>query len=122
MARLMVATVMVFQMATSVVLADEEPATEVESEEIAQTPPLNPGVEALLDCISWAESRDTPNAYNPSSGAAGQYQFMLSTWLETPQGRAGYSRYNPVAAREAARWMVNRGLKYRWSVVRMGLC
>jgi hypothetical protein len=34
------------------------------------------------------ESKGDPNAVNPSSGAAGQYQFLPSTW----SGYGGYSR------------------------------
>ena len=41
------------------------------------------------------ESRDTPSAYNARSGAAGSLQFLYGTWMSTPQGKAGLSRYDP---------------------------
>lgn len=85
-------------------------------------PPLNSAVEKRLDCISWHESRHTPSARNPTSGAAGQYQFLLSTWRGTPQGRAGLSPYDPVASREAARWMISQGRIREWVPVQRGLC
>lgn len=124
MTRYLMGAVLFLQMSTSVVLADDEGEEPVAEQEptVQIAPPLNPGVEALLDCISWAESRDTPSAYNPKSGAAGQFQFTYPTWMETPQGRAGMSRYDPVAARSAARWMIGQGLKRRWTVVQIGLC
>lgn len=84
--------------------------------------PLNRAVENRLDCISWFESRHTPSATNPSSKAAGQYQFLWSTWNGTPQGRAGLSPYDPVAAREAARWMIAQGRVREWVPVQRGLC
>lgn len=93
--------------------------------ELAPVPPppsLDPAIERRLDCISWHESRHTPSARNPLSGAAGQYQFLLSTWRSTPQGRAGLSPYDPVAAREAARWMIAQGRIREWVPVQLGLC
>ena len=83
---------------------------------------VNAAVEARLDCISWYESRHTPSARNPRSGAAGQYQYLWSTWMTTPQGKAGYSPYDPVASREASRWMIAQGRVREWDVVRLGLC
>jgi hypothetical protein len=77
-------------------------------------------VDDLLDCLSWQESRDDPSAYNRRSGAAGQFQFMFSTWMTTPQGRAGLSRYDAWAARSAARWMIGQGRLREWST--WGLC
>lgn len=85
-------------------------------------PPQSAAVERLLDCISWYESKHTPGATNPTSKAAGQYQFLWSTWAGTPQGRAGLSPYDPLAARAAARWMINQGRKGEWVPVARGLC
>jgi len=85
-------------------------------------PALNAAVERRLDCISWHESRDEPLATNPRSKAAGLFQFLGSTWAGTPQGRAGLSPYDPVAARQAARWMVAQGRVREWDVVRLGMC
>lgn len=75
-----------------------------------------------LACIAYAESRNNPNATNPQSGAAGLFQFLPSTWRTTPQGRAGLSVYDPVAATSAAEWMVAQGRIREWSVVTMGIC
>jgi len=85
-------------------------------------PALNASVERLLDCIAHYESHATPSARNPVSGAAGEFQFLLSTWATTPQGRAGMSPYDPVAARAAARWMIGQGRSREWVPVARGLC
>jgi hypothetical protein len=59
-------------------------------------------IEDLLNEISYKESRHNPRAYNPKSGAAGQYQFLPATarqyGLRDP--------YDPVASRNAARRMI----------------
>src|SRR5215467_13286203 len=62
-------------------------------------PPLNAAVEARLDCIQHLESHDTASATNRRSGAMGLFQFLPGTWRSTPQGQAGMSAYDPVAAR-----------------------
>jgi hypothetical protein len=79
-------------------------------------------VEARLDCIAWFESRGDASARNPRSGAAGLFQFLPGTWAGTPQGRAGASVYDPLAARAAARWMLAQGRAREWTVVQNGLC
>jgi len=123
MARLLMGAVMIFQMTTTAVLADDSESEQPEEQDIEVVEvPLNPGVEALLDCISWAESRNKIYATNPRSGAAGPFQFVWSTWKSTPQGRAGLSPYDPVAARTAARWMIAQGRVREWAVVKAGLC
>jgi soluble lytic murein transglycosylase-like protein len=38
------------------------------------------GLPPFLACVAWRESRDTPTAVNPSSGAGGLFQFLPSTW------------------------------------------
>jgi hypothetical protein len=85
-----------------------------------------PGAASVFDrriaCLIRYESGGNPNAVNRSSGAAGLAQFLLSTWLTTPQGKAGLSRFDPVAAREATRWMLAQGRAQEWVPVRMGLC
>lgn len=83
-----------------------------DDEDVAQ---VRDRVDDVLDCLSWQESRDDPSAYNRRSGAAGQFQFLYGTWMTTPQGRAGLSRYDPWAARAAARWMINAGRLHEWS-------
>ena len=88
----------------------------------APKPALSAALERRLDCVAQFESHNTPSARNPRSGAAGPYQFLLSTWASTPQGRAGLSPYDPVASREAARWMFNQGRAHEWVAVTSGGC
>jgi len=85
-------------------------------------PPLNPAIERRLDCIMHYESGGFAGATNPYSKAAGAYQFLWSTWAGTPEGRAGLSPYDPVAARSAARWMLQQGRAREWVPVQRGLC
>jgi soluble lytic murein transglycosylase-like protein len=61
-----------------------------------------------LAAISFRESRWRPWAYNPS-GASGLFQFMPGTWRGTPQGKAGMSPFDPLAAAMAAAWEVRYG-------------
>lgn len=75
-----------------------------------------------LACIAWAESRNDPNATNRSTGASGLYQFLPSTWRTTPQGRAGLSPYDPVAATAAAEWMLRQGRAREWVAVTVSGC
>ena len=90
----------------------------------AQPPPrpIRDAIDARLDCIQHFESRGVASATNPSSKAAGLFQFLWSTWAGTPQGRAGLSPYDPVAARSAARWMLSQGRAREWVPVQQGLC
>ena len=90
--------------------------------EAAPEPVLNPAIEKRLDCISYYESKGNPGATNPTSKAAGLFQFLWSTWAGTPQGRVGLSPYDPVAARAAARWMLSQGRAREWVPVQRGLC
>src|SRR5262252_3434131 len=75
-----------------------------------------------IECIVHYESGGDPNAYSRSSGAAGLGQFRLGTWMSTPQGRAGLSRYAPAAARAAMAWMLSQGRAREWVPVQKGLC
>ena len=76
----------------------------------APPPPAVPArVVALAECIIQRESRGNPNAVNRSSGASGLGQFLPSTWRTTPQGRAGYSVFDPAANRAAVIWMIQAG-------------
>ena len=63
--------------------------------------------------IAYRESRYNFKATNSSSGAAGLYQFMPSTWESTPYGR--YSPYHPRWAALAAMWMWKHGKQSHWS-------
>jgi hypothetical protein len=50
------------------------------------------------------------------------YCTRLSTWRTTPQGRAGLSAYDPVAATAAANWMLSVGRAREWDAVRFYGC
>jgi soluble lytic murein transglycosylase-like protein len=63
--------------------------------------------------IAYRESHYNWRATNGSSGAAGLYQFMPSTWNNTPYRR--YSPYHPRWAALAAMWMWKRGGQSHWS-------
>ncbi len=65
-------------------------------------------------CVAQHESGDNPNAVSPS-GAEGLFQFMPSTFANTPQGRAGGSIWDPVANSDAAAWMYSQGRQGEWS-------
>jgi soluble lytic murein transglycosylase-like protein len=69
---------------------------------------------AVIDC----ESRGDPDAYNPSSGASGLFQFLPGTWA-VASVRAGYggaSVFDPEANIAAADWLTgyyqSRGKAY----------
>ena len=54
-------------------------------------------------CIAQHESGDDPNAVQAGPGGAlGLFQFEPDTWAATPQGQAGASVFDPVAASQAA--------------------
>jgi hypothetical protein len=95
--------------------AVEDAPDAVPEAEVAPEPAPRDWVDRVMDCLSWAESRNVSTAVNPRSGASGLFQFLLSTWMTTPQGRAGYSRFDPVASREATRWMIGQGRGREWS-------
>lgn len=61
-----------------------------------------------MAAITWRESRWRPWAMNPS-GACGLAQFMPGTWSGTPQGKAGMSCRDPLAAAMAMGWEVRFG-------------
>jgi hypothetical protein len=65
--------------------------------------------------IAACESGYNPGATNRSSGAAGVFQFLRSTWAHTPY--AGSSPYNAGANIQAAHWLFARdGYSWReWS-------
>jgi Transglycosylase SLT domain len=75
---------------------------------IAQ-PAVSSRLERVADCIITRESQWNPNAVNPRSKASGLGQFLASTWRTTPQGKAGYSVFNPQANRAAVIWMLQVG-------------
>jgi soluble lytic murein transglycosylase-like protein len=64
--------------------------------------------------VAKCESGYNPQARNPS-GASGLFQFMPSTFANTPPGRAGGSIWDPVANSQAAAWMYSQGRQGEWS-------
>ena len=66
--------------------------------------------------IAWRESKFKPAARSKSGRYVGLYQFDLVTWRNTPEGRAGMRREDPVANINAAHWhMKKRGFQ-AWAV------
>lgn len=98
--------------------------------EVVQATPYNylyasyPSLARRLDCVIQRESRWDTGAYNPRSGAAGLAQFLLGTWLSTPQGKAGASRYDPYAAIDGAAWIITTDRKGwgHWTPILFGMC
>ena len=107
-----------------------EPQTEPEEAEGPFLSPyeylyaMHPRIARRMDCTIARESRWTPSAVNPRSGASGLAQFILSTWRITPQGQAGMSRFDPYANIDAAAWLVTNTRQSwgHWQVIKMGLC
>ena len=112
--------------------AESEPvADEVEEVEAPAVPSLTPRqylyasypfLARRLDCVIARESKWDPSATNRRSGAAGLAQFLLSTWLTTPPGRAGHSRYDPYANLDGAAWLATNVGWRQWQVVTFGYC
>lgn len=63
--------------------------------------------------IAKCESGYNPGAVNPS-GASGLFQFMPSTFANTPPGKAGGSIWDPTAQSQAAAWMYSQGRQAEW--------
>ena len=57
--------------------------------------------------VAKCESNYNPLAVNRSSGASGLFQFLPSTWANTPQGKAGMSVFDATANAQAAAWYYN---------------
>lgn len=58
-----------------------------------------PGANAhLADSIMFCESGRRAWAKNARSSAGGRAQYLDTTWASTPEGQAGLSRFDPVAA------------------------
>jgi transglycosylase-like protein with SLT domain len=62
--------------------------------------------------VAWCESRYHPTSVNSSSGAAGLFQFLPSTWAFTPEHTS--SPFDPVANSLAAAWLYNRDGPSQW--------
>lgn len=70
--------------------------------------------------IIGGESRGNPKAWNKTSiwngeHAAGLWQFIPSTFMSTPYGKAGMSIWSPCASSLAAGWMHENGRGREWS-------
>lgn len=85
----------------------------------APMPPTRDALDTLVDCLAWHESRNYAGAYNRRSGASGLLQFLPSTFAQTPQGKAGLSVFDPVAARAAAKWMIGQNRLHEWETWRL---
>ena len=79
---------------------------------LPKPPPEPDWIDRLISCLAWAESRNTPSAHNPRSGASGLLQFLPSTWRSTPYGHL--SIWDASAQRQAGRWMIQQGRLYEW--------
>jgi soluble lytic murein transglycosylase-like protein len=79
------------------------------------------GVSSRVACIIAKESGGDPNAHN-RSGASGLGQFLPSTWVTTPQGRAGMSVWDPAANTAAIGWMISAGRAMEFDAVKFYGC
>lgn len=75
-----------------------------------------PALSRRLDCMIKRESEWLPYASNGRH--QGLAQFDYPTWLETPQGQAGWSRYDPYASIDAMAWGVVHLGYQRWTTAR----
>jgi hypothetical protein len=74
--------------------------------------PLGPAAVQWAFNVAYCESRYHPNSVNSSSGAAGLFQFLPSTWAFTPQH--AQSPFDPVANAQAAAWLYHRDGPSQW--------
>jgi len=81
-----------------------------------------PSIAPRMACVIQKESRWDPVAQNPYSGAAGLTQILLSTWLTTPPGRRGESRFNAYSNLDGAAWLVTAGGGWRHWAATIGGC
>lgn len=75
--------------------------------------PLGGGAVTWAERVAMCESGDNPGAVNRSSGAAGLFQIMPSTWAGTPY--ASQSEFDPVANARAAAWIYARRGGSAWT-------
>jgi soluble lytic murein transglycosylase-like protein len=72
--------------------------------------------EAKVVHIAWRESKFQPTARSKSGRYVGIYQFDLVTWRNTPEGRAGLRREDPIANINAAHWHMKKLGFQAWAV------
>lgn len=75
-----------------------------------------PHMARRLDCMIRLESTWNPSASGYRGTYIGLAQFDLPTWLSTPTGRSGASRYDPYASIDAMAWGVEHLGYGRWPV------
>lgn len=74
--------------------------------------PLGPRAVQWAFNVAYCESRYHPNSVNSSSGAAGLFQFLPSTWAFSPY--ASYSPFDPKYNALAAAWLYARDGPSQW--------
>ena len=92
--------------------------------------PTSGAFSSRVECVIRHESHGDPGAVGPTvvlrTGqkvhASGLGQFLPSTWMTTPQGRAGYSVFNADANRAAIAWMISVGRAQEFDAVRYYGC
>ena len=75
-----------------------------------------PAMARRLDCMIRRESSWDPGAVGAYGRYVGLAQFDYPTWMETPQGQDGWSRYDPYASIDAMAWGVVHLGYGRWPV------
>lgn len=81
--------------------------------------PLGSTTEAVALCVAEAESDFDPLAENPSTGAAGVFQFLPATWVDLSElaGRGGASVFDARANVAVTAWAVAEYGWHPWSSV-----
>jgi cell division septum initiation protein DivIVA len=81
--------------------------------------PLGSKTEAVALCVAEAESNFNPLAENPSTGAAGVFQFLPSTWVDLSElaGQGGASVFDARANVAVTAWTVAEYGWHPWSSV-----
>src|SRR5438309_2839958 len=68
---------------------------------------MGPTAQAWALRVAKCESNYNPLSVNRSSGASGLFQFLPSSWANTPQGKAGQSVFDAAANAAGAAWYYN---------------
>lgn len=97
--------------------------TPKEIEALIRTSARNYGLpEERVVYIAWRESKFKPEARSKSGRYVGLYQFDLVTWRNTPEGRAGLRREDPVANINAAHWHMKEYGFQAWAMGGASAC
>lgn len=100
-----------------------DPGTEDVVEDVTPPPVLSPhaylyasypSLARRLDCMIGRESTWDPGAISARGLYVGLAQFDYPTWMSTPPGKAGASRYDPYASIDAMAWGVVHLGYARW--------